>query len=64
MGMLPGAMQAKAAMSKAKIDEKQLKRQEAIILVDDAEGAPQPRRVQVQEINKLLKQHHGECRGC
>ena len=32
MGMLPGAMQAKAAMSKAKIDEGQLKRQEAVIL--------------------------------
>ena len=43
MGMLPGAMQAKAAMSKAKIDEGQLKRQEAVILVDDAQGAAQPR---------------------
>ena len=43
MGMLPGAMQAKAAMSKAKIDEKQLKRQEAVILVDDAQGAAQSR---------------------
>ena len=43
MGMLPGAMQAKAAMSKAKIDEGQLKRQEAVILADDAQGAAQPR---------------------
>ena len=43
MGMLPGAMQAKAAMSKAKIDEKQLKRQEAVILADDAQGAAQSR---------------------
>src|SRR5438067_2047755 len=32
MGMLPGALQARAAMSKAKIDEGQLKRQEAVIL--------------------------------
>ena len=71
MGMLPGAMQAKAAMSKAKIDEGQLKRQEAVILSmtpkerrnPDVIHASRKKRiakgsgVQVQDINKLLKQH-------
>ncbi len=71
MGMLPGAMQAKAAMSKAKIDEKQLKRQEAVILAmtpkerrnPDLIHASRKKRiakgsgVQVQDVNKLLKQH-------
>ena len=71
MGMLPGAMQAKAAMSKAKIDEKQLRRQEAVILAmtpkerrnPDIIHASRKKRiakgsgVQVQEVNKLLKQH-------
>jgi signal recognition particle subunit SRP54 len=71
MGMLPGAMQAKAAMSKAKIDEKQLKRQEAVILAmtpkerrnPDVIHASRKKRiakgsgVQVQDVNKLLKQH-------
>jgi signal recognition particle subunit SRP54 len=71
MGMLPGAMQAKAAMSKAKIDESQLKRQEAIILSmtpkerrnPDLIHASRKKRIargsgmQVQDINKLLKQH-------
>ena len=71
MGMLPGAMQAKAAMSKAKIDEGQLKRQEAVILSmtpkerrnPDVIHASRKKRiakgsgVQVQDVNKLLKQH-------
>ena len=71
MGMLPGALQAKAAMSKAKIDEKQLKRQEAVILSmtpkerrnPDLIHASRKKRiaagsgVQVQDVNKLLKQH-------
>ena len=71
MGMLPGAMQAKAAMSKAKIDETQLKRQEAIILSmtprerrnPDLILASRKKRIargsgmQVQDVNKLLKQH-------
>jgi signal recognition particle subunit SRP54 len=71
MGMLPGAMQAKAAMSKARIDEKQLKRQEAVILSmtpkerrnPDLIHASRKKRiakgsgVQVQDVNKLLKQH-------
>jgi len=71
MGMLPGAMQAKAAMSKAKIDEKQLKRQEAVILAmtpkerrnPDLIHASRKKRIakgsgmQVQDVNKLLKQH-------
>jgi signal recognition particle subunit SRP54 len=71
MGMLPGALQAKAAMSKAKIDEGQLKRQEAVILSmtprerrnPDLIHASRKKRiargsgVQVQDVNKLLKQH-------
>jgi len=71
LGMLPGAMQAKAAMSKAKIDEGQLKRQEAVILAmtpkerrnPDMIHASRKKRiakgsgVQVQDVNKLLKQH-------
>jgi signal recognition particle subunit SRP54 len=71
MGMLPGAMQAKAAMSKAKIDEGQLKRQEAVILSmtpkerrnPDLIHASRKKRiargsgVQIQDVNKLLKQH-------
>ena len=71
MAMLPGAMQAKAAMSKAKIDEKQLKRQEAVILSmtpkerrnPDMIHASRKKRIasgsgmQVQDVNKLLKQH-------
>ncbi len=71
MGMLPGAMQAKAAMSKAKIDEGQLKRQEAVILSMTAKERRNPdlihasrkkriakgSGVQVQDVNKLLKQH-------
>jgi len=71
MGMLPGAMQAKAAMSKAKIDEKQIKRQEAVILAmtpkerrnPDIIHASRKKRiaagsgVAVQDVNKLLKQH-------
>ncbi|UYN95315.1 MAG: signal recognition particle protein [Enhydrobacter sp.] len=71
MGMLPGAMQAKAAMSKAKVDESQLKRQEAVILAmtpkerrnPDIIHASRKKRiakgsgVQVQDVNKLLKQH-------
>jgi len=71
MGMLPGALQAKAAMSKAKIDENQLKRQEAVILSmtpkerrnPDLIHASRKKRIargsgmQVQDVNKLLKQH-------
>jgi signal recognition particle subunit SRP54 len=71
LGMLPGALQAKAAMSKAKIDEKQLKRQEAVILAmtpkerrnPDIIHASRKKRiasgsgVAVQDVNKLLKQH-------
>ena len=71
LGMLPGAMQAKSAMSKAKIDEKQLKRQEAVILAmtpkerrnPDLIHASRKKRiakgsgVAVQDVNKLLKQH-------
>ena len=69
MGMLPGAMQAKAAMSKAKIDEGQLKRQEAVILAmtpkerrnPDIIHASRKKRIAkgsgvgVQDVNKLLK---------
>jgi len=71
MGMLPGAMQAKAAMAQGKLDEKVLSRQEAIILSmtpkerrnPDIIHASRKRRIAagsgagVPEINKLLKQH-------
>ncbi|HEX2885120.1 signal recognition particle protein [Vineibacter terrae] len=71
MGMLPGAAQAKAAMQKANLDEKVIKRQEAIIQSmtpkerrnPDIIHASRKKRIasgagaQVQEINKLLKQH-------
>ncbi len=71
MGMLPGAAQAKAAMQKANLDEKVIKRQEAIIQSmtpkerrnPDVIHASRKKRIaagsgaQVQEINKLLKQH-------
>jgi signal recognition particle subunit SRP54 len=64
-------MQAKAAMSKAKIDEGQLKRQEAVILAmtpkerrnPDIIHASRKKRIAkgsgvgVQDVNKLLKQH-------
>ncbi|HKU96873.1 MAG TPA: signal recognition particle protein [Vineibacter sp.] len=71
MGMLPGAAQAKAAMQKANLDEKVIKRQEAIIQSmtpkerrnPDIIHASRKKRIaagsgaQVQDINKLLKQH-------
>jgi signal recognition particle subunit SRP54 len=71
MGMLPGAAQAKAAMQKANLDEKVIKRQEAIIQSMTARERRNPEiihasrkkriaagsGVQVQDINKLLKQH-------
>jgi len=71
MGMLPGAVQAKAAMSQAKLDEKLLGRQEAMILSmtpkerrnPDLIHASRKRRIAagagvgIPEINKLLKQH-------
>jgi signal recognition particle subunit SRP54 len=71
MGMLPGAVQAKAAMSQAKLDEKMLGRQEAMILSmtpkerrnPDIIHASRKRRIAagagvgIPEINKLLKQH-------
>jgi signal recognition particle subunit SRP54 len=71
MGMLPGVAKVKAQMKDAKIDEKALSRQEAIIM----SMTPKERRnpnlihasrkkriatgsgVQVQDVNKLLKQH-------
>jgi signal recognition particle subunit SRP54 len=71
MGMLPGAAQAKAAMQKGNLDEKLIKRQEAIIQSmtrkerrnPDIIHASRKKRIaagagaQVQDINKLLKQH-------
>jgi signal recognition particle subunit SRP54 len=71
MGMLPGAMQAKAAMQKGKMDEGVMKRQEAMILSmtpkerrnPDVIHASRKRRIaigsgcEVQDVNKLLKQH-------
>ncbi len=71
LGMLPGAAQAKAAMASGKLDEKLLRRQEAIIQSmtpkerrnPDMIHASRKRRIaagagmQVQDVNKLLKQH-------
>jgi signal recognition particle subunit SRP54 len=69
--MLPGAVQAKAAMQKANLDEKMVKRQEALIQSmtprerrnPDIIHASRKKRIaagsglQVQDVNKLLKQH-------
>ncbi|MBU6318353.1 MAG: signal recognition particle protein [Alphaproteobacteria bacterium] len=71
MGMLPGAQKAKAAMAGAQIDDRMLKRQEAIILSmtpserrkPDLLQASRKRRiaagagVDVAEVNKVLKMH-------
>jgi signal recognition particle subunit SRP54 len=71
MGMMPGAQKAKAAMANANIDDKVLKRQEAIILSmtpkerqkPDILQASRKRRiaagagVEVAEVNKVLKMH-------
>ncbi|MBL8675599.1 MAG: signal recognition particle protein [Rhodospirillales bacterium] len=71
MGMLPGAMQAKAAMQKANLKEDVIKRQEAIIQSMTVKERRNPaiihasrkKRIaagsgmQVQDVNKLLKQH-------
>ena len=71
MGMLPGAAKMKAQMANANIDDKMISRQEAIISSmtkaerkkPDVLNASRKRRiaagagVEVQEINRLLKQH-------
>ena len=71
MGMLPGVGQMQKKMADAKIDPKLLRRQEAIILSMTPQERRDPRvihasrkrriargsGVDVQEINKLLKQH-------
>ncbi|MFT4954135.1 MAG: signal recognition particle subunit SRP54 [Brevundimonas sp.] len=71
MGMLPGAAKMKAQMANANIDDKMISRQEAIISSmtkaerkkPDGLNASRKRRiaagagVEVQEINRLLKQH-------
>ncbi|MDZ4759572.1 MAG: signal recognition particle protein [Alphaproteobacteria bacterium] len=71
MGMLPGAQKAKAAMASANLDDRILKRQEAIILSmtpaerrkPDILQASRKRRiaagagVDVAEVNKVLKMH-------
>ncbi|MFN3815470.1 signal recognition particle protein [Brevundimonas sp.] len=71
MGMLPGAAKMKAQMANANIDDKVISRQEAIISSmtraerkkPDVLNASRKRRiaagagVEVQEINRLLKQH-------
>jgi signal recognition particle subunit SRP54 len=70
MGMLPGVGKAKAAMSKHKVDDGMLKRQEAIILSMTPRERRHPKLIQasrkrriasgsgttVPEVNKLLKQ--------
>jgi signal recognition particle subunit SRP54 len=71
MGMMPGAQKAKQAMAAQNIDDKTLKRQEAIILSmtpkerakPDLLNASRKRRiatgsgVDVAEVNKVLKMH-------
>ncbi|MBI1340500.1 signal recognition particle protein [bacterium] len=71
MGMLPGAQKAKAAMESANVDDRTLKRQEAIITSmtrkerrkPDILNASRRRRiaagagVDVAEVNKVLKMH-------
>ena len=48
MGMLPGVGKIKNQLANANIDETMLKRQVAIIELDDTEGAPQPGHPQAQ----------------
>ncbi|HEY2610070.1 MAG TPA: signal recognition particle protein, partial [Reyranella sp.] len=55
MGMLPGAMQAKAAMSKARIDEKQLKRQEAVILAMTPKERRNPDLIHASRKKRIAK---------
>ncbi len=71
MGMLPGVAKIKAQMKDAKVDEKVLSRQEAIIMSMTPKERRNPALIhasrkkriaagsgtQVQDVNKLLKQH-------
>jgi signal recognition particle subunit SRP54 len=71
LGMLPGVAKVKAQMKDAKIDEKALSRQEAIIMSMTPKERRNPNLIhasrkkriatgsgtQVQDVNKLLKQH-------
>ena len=71
MGMMPGAKKAQAAMDAQGMDDKVLKRQEAIILSMTPKERKKPAilnasrkkriaagaGVQVQEVNKVLKMH-------
>ena len=72
LGMLPGVGKIKQQLAEAKLDDRMIARQLAIIELDDAQGAaqshrsctprasggspPAPARA-VQEVNKLLKQY-------
>ena len=55
MGMLPGALQAKAAMANAKIDEKQLKRQEALILAMTPKERRNPDLIHASRKKRIAK---------
>jgi signal recognition particle subunit SRP54 len=71
MGMLPGVAKIKAQMAEAKIDDKVIARQEAIILSMTPRERRYPELIKasrkqriaagsgtsVQDVNKLLKQH-------
>jgi signal recognition particle subunit SRP54 len=71
MGMLPGVQQLKSKMAQANIDPHLIRRQEAVILSMTAKERVNPKLihasrkkriaagagVQVQDVNKLLKQH-------
>ena len=70
MNMLPGVAKAKAQMAQANVDEKEIKRQEAILSSMTPRERRQPKLIQasrkrriaagsgtsVQEVNRLLKQ--------
>ena len=73
MGMLPGVAKLKDAMANAKVDDRMLKRQRAIILSMTPEERRNPdilkasrkKRIaagagmKVEDVNRLLKQHRG-----
>ena len=60
MGMLPGVAKMKNQLAAANLDEKVVKRQMAIIDLDDAAGAPQPGhpQSQPQEAHRRRLRHH------
>ena len=64
LGMLPGIGKMKQQIADANIDDKVLKRQEAIISLDDQGGAAQPRTPQGSRKRRIAVglRHHGRRR--